>query len=217
MRDDMKNMITTIEKHYSYYQQQAMADKVLHAISSVPRHEFGADYEDHAMSIGYKQTISQPFMVAIMTDIIYKNSIDHDAILEIGAGCGYQCAILSKLYKQVYGIERIQSLAKLANQNLAKNYNNVDIMHGNGYFGWTNNKQFSAIIVACGVKKDIPKNWHQQLKEGGILLAPYSANTEDSLQLIAWQKKNNELVEIKVLDKALYCNFVPFINNVSKD
>ena len=148
---------------------------VLTAMATVPRHLFvdsalaSRAYNDCALPIGSGQTISQPYMVARMTQLLELKG--HERVLEIGTGCGYQTAILSRLCRRVYSIERIRALHVKARQNLrAARQANVMLKCDDGCKGWEEYAPFDAIIVTAG--GFAPGIWLQQLKSGGVLLMP---------------------------------------------
>lgn len=149
---------------------------VLEAIGSVPRHLFVDEalasraYEDTALPIGYGQTISQPYIVARMTELLM--DVKPDTVLEVGTGSGYQSAILSRLVDKVYTTERIESLASQARQRFRRlGYRNVRVQHSDGSWGWPQFGPFDAIIVTAG-GADIPKPLLEQLAIGGRLVMP---------------------------------------------
>jgi protein-L-isoaspartate(D-aspartate) O-methyltransferase len=149
---------------------------VLKAIERVPRHEFVPDevrsqaYADHPLPIGYGQTISQPYIVALMTELL---QIDRsDRVLEIGTGSGYQAAILAEIVGEVFSVEIVEPLAAEAKERLARlGYGNVQVLNADGYFGWKEHAPYDAIIVTCA-PDHIPQPLVQQLKEGGSLVIP---------------------------------------------
>jgi len=150
--------------------------QVLEAMQSVPRHPFvpqdlmDSAYKDHPLPIGEGQTISQPYIVALMTEVLNLNPADR--VLEIGTGSGYQAAILSVLTAQVYTIEIKQKLYQNAYNLLNKNdYKNINCRHGDGYFGWPEAAPFDAIMITAAVDH-IPPPLVKQLKEGGRLVLP---------------------------------------------
>jgi len=149
---------------------------VLEAIGSVPRHPFVDEalasraYEDTALPIGYGQTISQPYIVARMTELLM--DVKPGTVLEVGTGSGYQSAILSRLVDKVYTTERIESLASQARQRFRRlGYRNVRVQHSDGSWGWPQFGPFDAIIVTAG-GADIPKPLLEQLAIGGRLVMP---------------------------------------------
>jgi protein-L-isoaspartate(D-aspartate) O-methyltransferase len=153
---------------------------VLGAMRAVPRHLFMPEaarewaYEDHPVPIGYGQTISQPYIVAAMTELLEPGK-DHK-VLEIGAGSGYQAAVLSSLVKHVCTIEIVPELARSAAATLAKlGYRNVTVRHGDGYKGWPEEAPFDRIIVTAA-PPEIPPALLDQLKPGGKLVAPVGSS-----------------------------------------
>ncbi len=157
-------------------QRGILDDRVLDVMGDVPRHLFVAEdlrdeaYMDGPLSIGFDQTISQPYIVAFMTEVL-KVEQQH-SVLEIGTGCGYQSAVLSSLAKHVISLERIKELAESAKRRLRKlDYSNVDVVHGNGWNGYIQKAPFDRIIVTAGANK-IPKALLGQLANGGIMIIP---------------------------------------------
>jgi protein-L-isoaspartate(D-aspartate) O-methyltransferase len=150
--------------------------RVIAAMKKVPRHLFVEEalqsqaYNDHPLPIGEKQTISQPYMVAIMTEALQLK--EKDKVLEIGAGSGYQTAILAELAEKVFSIERIRSLAIKARQLLYElGYYNIEIKIFDGTYGWVDKAPFDAIIVTAGAP-EIPQPFLDQLATGGRLVIP---------------------------------------------
>jgi protein-L-isoaspartate(D-aspartate) O-methyltransferase len=183
--------------------------RVLDALMRVPRHKFVPEkyiilsYDDRPLPIGNDQTISQPYIVAYMTEILNPDS--SQKVLEIGTGSGYQAAILSLLYKEVYTVEIIEALGEKAKIVLDKEgYDNVKVKIGDGYQGWNEYAPFDAIIVTCA-PTDIPQWLVDQLAEGGKLIIPVGESHSQSLYLL--EKKNG-----KVIKKAtLPVLFVPMV------
>ena len=168
-------MLDTIESHAKDYMHDPISSKVIMAVEKTPREIFGGDYSDHPKHIGYQQTISQPFMVTIMTDMILKLSYKQDNILEIGSGSGYQSSILSHLFKQVTGVERIPELAQKSTESIKNlGISNIEIINKNGFYGGIHNKKYDAIIVTCGVYNNLPPSWGDQLHNHGVIIAPFS-------------------------------------------
>jgi len=151
-------------------------EAVLETMETVPRHEFvlprylDQAYADHPLPIGYGQTISQPFIVAWMTELLELES--GDKVLEIGTGSGYQAAVLAELTDEVYSVEIIEELAKSAEEKLNRlGYTQVKVKHADGYYGWEEHAPYDAIIVTCA-PDHIPHPLVQQLKDGGRMVLP---------------------------------------------
>ncbi|MGI0524771.1 protein-L-isoaspartate(D-aspartate) O-methyltransferase [Rhizobium giardinii] len=173
-------MIETIKRHArsapSAVEGQGIDPGVLKKMGTVPRHLFvpeelrGAAYRDRPLPIGYGQTISQPFIVALMTDLI--NVGPGDVVLEIGTGSGYQAAVLSPLAAKVYSIEIIPELGKRAAARLAElRFGNVEVKVGDGYYGWPAHAPFDGIVVTAAASH-IPPPLVQQLAKGGRMVVP---------------------------------------------
>ncbi len=167
-----------------------LAPCVLEAIGRVPRHDFvplelaPLAYVDSPLPIGYGKTISQPFIVAVMTDLL--EVAPRDVVLEVGTGLGYQAAILSALGRRVYTIELIEELALQARQRLARGrYANIEVRIGNGAKGWPEHAPFDKIIVTAAPEL-IPPALLYQLKPGGRMVIP--AGLADSQQLMLVEK-----------------------------
>ena len=150
--------------------------RILVVMGALPRHEFvpedlrQASYEDHPLPIGYGQTISQPLIVALMTDVLNVNQTS--VVLEVGTGSGYQAAVVAELARQVYTIEIIPDLARSATERLRRlGYQNVTVRVGDGYFGWPEAAPFNGIIVTAAASH-IPPALVQQLKQGGRMVIP---------------------------------------------
>jgi len=181
--------------------------RVTEVMSSVPRHEFvpedyrGHAYEDHPLPIGYGQTISQPYIVAFMTEQLRPRPTDR--VLEIGTGSGYQAAVLSKLVAEVYTIEIVKPLAQRAEMDLRRlNYSNVKVKAGDGYKGWPEHAPFDAIIVTAA-PDHVPQPLIDQLKEGGRMSIPVGGREMQQLYLL--EKHAGKLTQRAVLS----VNFVP--------
>jgi len=150
--------------------------RVLAAMEKVPRHEFvpfasrGAAYGDHPLPIGHGQTISQPYIVAFMTEVL--NPQPGDRVLEIGTGSGYQAAVLAELVARVHTIEIVAPLGERARADLARlGYRNVEVRVGDGYLGWPEAAPFDAIIVTCSPEQ-VPAPLIAQLRDGGRMVIP---------------------------------------------
>jgi protein-L-isoaspartate(D-aspartate) O-methyltransferase len=169
---------------------------VLHAMSVVQRHEFipaevrDSAYEDHPLPIGHGQTISQPYIVALMTQELGLNPSDR--VLEVGTGSGYQAAVLAEIVDEVYTMEIIQPLAERGGKTLERlGYSNVQVKHGDGYFGWPEEAPFNAIIITAAVDH-IPRPLVDQLADGGRLILPLGS-TRYHQTLTVVEKKDGEL------------------------
>jgi protein-L-isoaspartate(D-aspartate) O-methyltransferase len=190
-------------------------ERVLAAMAKVPREEFvaenvrGRSYSDGALPIGHDQTISQPYIVAFMTEQLHAKPTDR--VLEVGTGSGYQTAILAELVQDVYTIEIVEPLAKEASARLARlGYANAHVKAGDGYQGWTEVAPFDAIVVTCAPDK-IPAPLTQQLKDGGRMLVPVGTTMMDQ-QLYLLEKKNGELAQTAILP----VRFVPMVGEAAK-
>ncbi len=149
-------------------------------------------YRDGPLPIGYGQTISQPFIVARMTELLAPTPTDR--VLEIGAGCGYQTAVLSRLVARVFSLERLPALALLARANLRElNFFNVSVKSFDGTHGWKRFAPFDGIISAA-VGPDIPQTWLEQLSESGRLVLPVQIG-EDDQRLFRIQRRNGQFVK----------------------
>ena len=151
-------------------------DRVLDAMGDVPRHLFVTEdlrdeaYMDGPLPIGFGQTISQPYIVAYMTEVLKVEQ--HHSVLEVGTGCGYQAAILSTLARNIVSLERIKELAESAQRRLQElGYTNVDVINTNGWHGYEKKAPYDRIIVTAGAKK-IPQALLDQLSNNGIMIIP---------------------------------------------
>ncbi|MFN3480112.1 MAG: protein-L-isoaspartate(D-aspartate) O-methyltransferase [Thermodesulfovibrionales bacterium] len=184
-------------------------ERVLKAMRKVPRHLFIDEsqwfraYDDMALPIGEGQTISQPYMVAIMTELLELKG--YEKVLEIGTGSGYQAAILAELSKEVYTIERVQSLSERASMVLRSlNYDNVHLRVGDGTLGWPEEAPFDRVIITAACP-EIPEPIINQLNEGGIVVAPVGERF--SQVLLKVRKEAGRLNE----EYHTPCVFVPLI------
>jgi protein-L-isoaspartate(D-aspartate) O-methyltransferase len=189
-------------------------ERVLAAMAKVPREEFvppnsrAASYEHGPLQIGYGQTISQPYIVALMTEQLHPKPSDR--VLEIGTGSGYQAAILAELVAEVYTIEIAEPLARNAEATLVRlGCKNVRVKVGDGYKGWPENAPFDAIIVTCAPDR-VPRPLTDQLKEGGRMIIPVGDRFAQELYLL--EKKNGQLKESAVLP----VRFVPMTGEAQK-
>ena len=181
--------------------------RVLEAMERVPRHLFVPDdlvarsYNDEPLAIGERQTISQPYMVAAMTEMLELEG--HERVLEVGAGSGYQAAVLAELSREVITIEARASLAEVARERLAAlGYGNVRVEIGDGTFGFPEVAPFDAILVAAAAPQ-IPPPLIEQLAEGGRMVIPVGAS--DRQMLVRIRKIGGRVAE----EQLFACQFVP--------
>jgi len=189
-------------------------ERVLAAMAKVPREEFvpqdsrAASYDDGPLPIGYDQTISQPYIVAFMTEQLRPKPSDR--VLEVGTVSGYQAAILAELVADVYTIEIVEPLAKNAEATLPRlGYKNIHMKVGDGYKGWPEEAPFDAIIVTCAPDK-VPQPLIDQLKDGGRMVIPVGERFAQQLYLL--EKKNGQLKE----SVSLPVRFVPMMRDAQK-
>lgn len=182
---------------------------VLDAMRSTPRHLFVPEpyrlmaYQDYPLPIGYGQTISQPYVVALMTELL--DPQPSDRVLEIGTGSGYQAAVLSGMVKEVYTIEIAPELARTAAERLKQlGYANVFVREGDGYRGWPEKSPFDRIILTAA-PPEIPKPLTDQLKTGGRLVAPIGENLQ---QLVVIEKRSDGSLVSK---RSIPVRFVPMV------
>jgi len=207
---DYKKLRKSMVKYQIEY-RSIKDKKVLNAMLNTPRHMFVPGeskkyaYEDRPLSIGYGQTISQPYIVALMTELIKINN--NSKVLEIGTGSGYQAAILSLIAKDVFTVEIYEALSKRAKEIFKMlNYNNIKTKADDGYYGWEENAPYDAIIVTCA-PTFVPPPLIKQLKVGGLMVIPVGPPfTVQKLLLI--KKINEEKVQTEVICGV---SFVPLI------
>ncbi len=186
-------------------------ERVLAALRKVPRHEFLPEamramaYSDNALPIGEGQTISQPYMVGLMTELLALKGTER--VLEIGTGSGYQAAVLAELCEKVYTVERIKLLADRARQTLDRlGYRSVAIKVYDGTYGWKDMGPFDAILVTAG-SPDIPAPLVEQLKEDGTMVIPVGSRYgQDLIRMVKTAEGN-------VKKRSIPCVFVPLIGN----
>jgi protein-L-isoaspartate(D-aspartate) O-methyltransferase len=183
---------------------------VLKAVSHIPRHEFvpvaeqSSAYDDTPLSIGFGQTISQPYMVALMTQLASPQKTDR--ALDIGSGSGYQAAVLGDLCAEVYGIELVPELALKAQQTIRRlGYDNIHIREGDGYFGDPKHAPFDVILVAAAAD-EVPHVLIDQLKPGGRLIIPIGKSSQNLVRIV----KDRTSGKIHQEDVAAV-RFVPFV------
>lgn len=193
-----------------YINKKSFNEIVMQAMKSVPRHEFvpqgqrSQAYENRPLPIGFGQTISQPYIVALMTDLMQPQP-DH-RVLEIGTGSGYQAAILSKLVAQVYSIEIIEQLGKSTTQLLSRlGYDNIETRIADGYDGWPQHAPFDSIIVTAAISH-IPPPLVAQLKNGGRMVIPVGTRFQTQYLTLVEKDKDGMVTTQQILPVI----FVPF-------
>jgi protein-L-isoaspartate(D-aspartate) O-methyltransferase len=206
-------MIETIKGHArsapSAVEGQGIDPAVLKTMGKVPRHLFvpeeqrSAAYGDRPLPIGYGQTISQPFIVALMTDLI--NVGPGHSVLEIGTGSGYQAAVLSPLAAKVYSIEIIPQLGERAAARLAElRYNNVEVKVGDGYYGWPAHAPFDGIVVTAAASH-IPPPLVEQLAKGGRMVVPVGGPFATQFLMLLEKRRDGSITTRQLLP----VSFVP--------
>jgi len=193
--------------------ERGISDRdVIRAMKTVPRHLFvpekyrSSAYADHPLPIGEGQTISQPYIVAFMTEALRLNP--GDTVLEIGTGSGYQAAVLAEMVKDVYSIEIVESLAKRARRTLTElGYKNIHIRIEDGYKGWPEMAPFDAIIATCAPEK-IPEPLVEQLKEGGRMIIPVGG--AGAVQRLMVGVKTGGRLKT---EEAMWVRFVPMVGD----
>lgn len=198
-----------VEEQIAY---RGVKDKaVLEAMESVPRHLFipeavrFSSYYDQPVPIGYGQTISQPYIVAFMTELLQAGA--GDVVLEVGTGSGYQAAILARLVKQVYTIELVEELGKEARSRLKTlGYDNVEVLIGDGYKGWPEHAPFDVIIVTAAAEH-IPQPLVDQLKPGGRMVIPVGGVYEVQDLMLITKDASSKVVKESIIP----VRFVPLL------
>jgi protein-L-isoaspartate(D-aspartate) O-methyltransferase len=209
------DMLRDIESEVRYTSQligrDALSARVMQAMGEVPREKFvphnmqGAAFENGPLPIGHGQTISQPYIVALMTDLL-EPAADH-SILEIGTGCGYQTAILSRLCATVYTVEVVRELGKAAADRLQSlGYHNIQFLIGNGYAGWNEHAPYDGIIVTAAASY-IPPALIEQLKPGGRMVIPVG-EPYGYQNLMLVEKDQHEEIQTRTI---LGVAFVPLV------
>ena len=188
-------------------------EKILEVMRVTPRHYFLEEalasraYDNTALPIGYGQTISQPYIVASMTQILCESG-PMGRVLEIGSGCGYQTAVLAAFSEKVFAVERIQALVKRLRANLYElKVPNVKVKHSDGFNGWSEHAPFDAILVAAA-PVGIPEKLLEQLAVGGRLVLPVGTGRSQELRLI---KKSGTGFKEHVMDEV---SFVPLLDGI---
>jgi len=175
-------------------------ERILGAMASVPRHLFVEEalasraYEDTALPIGFGQTISQPYVVARMIEMLIQDATPA-TVLEVGTGCGYQAAVLARVFREVYSIERIKGLHERARTNLfGLKLTNLRLAHGDGYAGLEKAAPFQAIIVAAAARA-VPDALLRQLAAGGRMVLPVHSNNGDQQRLVLIERSGRGFIE----------------------
>lgn len=202
-RQMLKAIEDNVRETSLYIDRQALNPAVMEVIGRVPRHNFVPSsqkshaYENRPLPIGYGQTISQPYIVALMTDLLRVEATSR--VLEIGTGSGYQAAILSELVDEVYTVEIIEELATLAKQRLKKlGYDNVQVRTGDGYFGWSGHAPFDVIIVTAAASH-VPPPLIRQLKAGGRMVIPVGSRFMTQELVLIEKQTSGELITHQIL------------------
>jgi protein-L-isoaspartate(D-aspartate) O-methyltransferase len=179
-------------------------EDVLETFAKIPRHEFVEEalrsraYEDTALPIGYQQTISQPYVVALMTQLLLTGRERLKRVLEIGTGSGFQTAVLSRVSARVFSIERIGALAGRAYQKLGSlGIENVSLRHGDGANGWSAKGPFDGIILTAAPRR-VPDTLFSQLSDQGVLVAPEGSNRQQ--RLLYWIKQDGIAIRHQSID-----------------
>ncbi|MBQ0745164.1 MAG: protein-L-isoaspartate(D-aspartate) O-methyltransferase [Marinobacter sp.] len=187
------------------------SDRVLDVMGQVPRHIFLDEalshraYEDTSLPIGYGQTLSQPYIVARMTELLLRH--EPARVLELGTGSGYQTAVLSQLFGQIYSVERIKPLQDRARDRLRQlNIRNVMLKHADGGMGWPERGPFDGIIVTAA-PMEVPSELLDQLADGGVLVAPVGEEHQVLVEVI----RNGDRFERRELEPV---RFVPLLGGV---
>ncbi|MEQ8229893.1 MAG: protein-L-isoaspartate(D-aspartate) O-methyltransferase [Rhodospirillales bacterium] len=197
--------------------RKAFSDRTMAAMAAVPRHEFVRDedevvaYINRPQPIGHGQTISQPYIVALMTDLLDLDGTEK--VLEIGTGSGYQAAVLSRVAARVYTIEIVEELGRQAQKRLARlGYDNVHVQIGDGYKGWPEEAPFDAVMVTAAPER-IPEDLIHQLRPGGRMIVPIGrAHDRQTLTLVV------KALDGKVtIESVLPVAFVPMIKSKQAD
>ena len=214
MTKNLQRLLDEIEREYRFTRgmtgKAMLNPAVKQALSKIPRDKFvprsvvDSAFANHPLPIGHGQTISQPYIVALMTDLLELTA--DDVVLEIGTGSGYQAAILSQLCRQVYTIEYVEALADSAKIRFEQlGYDNIEIKSGNGFYGWPEHAPYDAIIVTAAATQ-VPGPLLEQLRTGGRMVIPVGRQySHQELKLISKNRQGD--IDIKDI---LSVVFVPF-------
>jgi protein-L-isoaspartate(D-aspartate) O-methyltransferase len=183
--------------------KKALDPRVIRAMQQVPRHEFVPEqerrfaYNNRPLPIGYGQTISQPYIVAIMADLLQTDM--QSKVLEVGTGSGYQAAVLAGMVKQVYSIEIIQPLGEQARDRLGRlGYHNVQVRIGDGYYGWEEHAPYDGIVVTAAASH-VPPPLIRQLKPGGRMVIPVGSRFMTQELLLIEKTADNQIITRQIL------------------
>lgn len=192
------NLVEEVRTYAGYAGDAPFSDEVLAVLGRVERHLFVPPeqaryaYENRPLPIGHGQTISQPYIVALMTDLLELD--EKDVVLEVGTGSGYQAAVLAELVDHVYSIEIVEALAVSARERLARlGYDNVTTKLGDGYYGWKDHAPFDSIIVTAAASH-VPPPLIEQLKPGGRMVIPVGGRFMTQLLLLLEKGDDGEIV-----------------------
>ena len=228
MKDVREQMVYEIKHRYGLTNPA-----ILSVMLQVPREEFISEkyknlaYHDGPVPIGYGQTMSQPYTVAFMTDLLIRTKnkeqrtkgktsqyVKNWRVLEIGTGSGYQAAVLSKLVKEVYTVEIVSELAKKAKKTLKHlGYKNIHVKSGSGEWGWKEKSPFDAIIITAGIQDKIPETLFEQLKVGGVLVAPMGRGY-DKVMMRYKKLKDSKFPKLQEEKFGIF-HFVPFVEEAA--
>lgn len=196
IEDDVRRTSFALDK-------ESLDPRVMDAMASVPRHRLIPDgvldsaYANRPLPIGHGQTISQPYIVAVMTDLL--KTTPSSRILEVGTGSGYQAAILAELVEKVYSIEIIEPLGLLARDNLAAlGYANIEVRIGDGYYGWEEHAPFDAIVVTAAASH-IPPPLIEQLARGGRMVIPVGSRFMVQQLVLVEKDKDGQVTTRQIL------------------
>lgn len=206
----VREIAADVRETSAYIDREALTDQVMQVMGRVPRHEFVPDdvkplaYENRPLPIGYGQTISQPYIVALMTELLEPKA--GHKVLEIGTGSGYQAAILAELTSQVFTIEIIEELGKQAVERFQRlATENIQIRIGDGYYGWPEQAPFDAIVVTAATDH-IPPPLIKQLKPGGRMIIPVGGKFQVQQLVLVEKTPEGKTITHQILP----VRFVPF-------
>src|SRR3989344_7782216 len=206
MKDIREQMVYEIKTHYGLN-----SPAVLSVMLQIPREKFvqpqykNIAYHDGPVSIGHGQTMSQPYTVAFMTDLL--DLTGRQKVLEIGTGSGYQAAVLAELASKVYTVEIVPELAKKAKERLTRlGYHNVFVKSASGEYGWREEAPYDAVIITAALEKEIPKALVEQTKAGGVIVAPIGPRSSQTMT--RFTKMEDGTLKKEEFQKYV---FVPFV------